>query len=96
LPKLERGRLITPLEGNTYSLGDLTVSTLTHEGKHSSDTIVKSITWSGCYGMRIWAFADENFNGVRDGGECFTAFSHDSTVPSEEKTWGEIKSLYRE
>ena len=85
-----------PVAGDTFPLGDLAVSTPTVEGRHYSDTILKSITWNGCYGIRIWAFADENYNGIRDGGECFTAFSHDSTVPTEETTWGEIKSFYRD
>ncbi|MBP2681765.1 MAG: hypothetical protein H6Q78_1628, partial [Candidatus Krumholzibacteriota bacterium] len=39
---------------------------------------------------------DENYNLVRDGGECFSAFSHDTTVPVEETTWGGIKEIYSE
>jgi hypothetical protein len=85
-----------PVTGNTFPLGDLTVSTPTPDGNNYSDSIVTSIVWSGCYGMQIWAFADENYNGILDGGECFTAFSHDGTVPAEAKTWGEIKSLYQD
>lgn len=84
-----------PVTGDTYAIGDLAVSTPTEMGNNYSDTLVKSITWTGCYGVRIWAFADENYNGVMDGGECFTAFSHDSTVPTQEKSWGAIKSLYQ-
>jgi hypothetical protein len=30
----------------------------------------------------------------RDGGECFTAFSHDVTVPVESATWGRIRSMF--
>jgi hypothetical protein len=44
----------------------------------------------------MWAFSDENYNGIRDGGECFTAFSHDSTIPTESSTWGSIKSIFDE
>lgn len=84
-----------PVTGDTYPIGDLTVSTPTEMGNNYSDTIVKSIMWSGCYGVRIWAYADDNYNGMPDGGECFTAFSHDTTVPTQEKSWGAIKSLYR-
>lgn len=84
-----------PLTGKYYPVGDLVVSSPTPEGKSYSDTIVKHVTWGGCYGLRMWAFADENHNGVRDGGECFTAFSHDSVVPVQNKTWGAIKSLYK-
>ena len=87
------GQLVT---GATFPLGNLTVSTPTPDGSHYSDTILINVTWSACYGVRIWAFADDNYNGVKDGGECFTAFSHDGSVPAEEITWGGIKSLYQE
>jgi hypothetical protein len=30
----------------------------------------------------------------RDGGECFTAFSHDVTVPVEATTWGGIRGAF--
>lgn len=85
-----------PVTGNTYPLGDLVVSTPTPYGNNYSDTITSYITWLGCYGVRMWAFADENYNGVRDGGECFTAFSHDSTLPVETASWGVIKNLYQD
>jgi hypothetical protein len=78
-----------------YPIGDLTVSTPTPYGNNYSDTITKLIHWAGCYGIRIWAYADENYNGVHDGTECFTAFSHDTTVPSETSTWGGIKALFQ-
>ncbi len=84
-----------PVTGNTYPLGDLMVTSPTGEGNNYSDVITVDVTWTGCYGVRMWAFADENFNGVRDGGECFTAFSHDATVPTKESSWGAIKSLYQ-
>ena len=84
----------TPVTGKTYPLGNLLVHTPTLYGHNYSDTITVPVTWAGCYGVRIWAFADENYNGVKDGGECFTAFSHDLTVPVREETWGSIKSLY--
>ncbi len=83
-----------PIVGKTYPLGSLVVSTPTAWGNNYSDTITVPFTWSGCYGVRIWAFDDENHNGVKDGGECFTAFSHDLTVPVKEQSWGSIKSLY--
>ncbi len=87
------GNLVT---GDTYPIGDLVVSTPTPNGNNYSDTITKHITWTGCYGIRIWAFSDSDYNGERDGGECFTAFSHDSSVPVEEATWGAVKSLYQD
>lgn len=83
-----------PVIGKTYPLGSLVVSTPTAWGNNYSDTITVPFTWAGCYGVRIWAFDDENHNGVKDGGECFTAFSHDLTVPVENRSWGSIKSLY--
>ncbi len=84
----------TPVPGKTYPLGDLLVHTPTRYGHNYSDTITVTVAWSGCYGVRIWAFADENYNGVKDGGECFAASSYDLTVPVEEKSWGSIKALY--
>jgi hypothetical protein len=77
-----------------YPIGDLVVSTPTPWGNNYSDTVTLSVLWQNCYGVRIYAFSDENYNLVRDGGECFSAYSHDTTVPAEEGTWGVIKSLY--
>jgi hypothetical protein len=85
----------SPVVGNRIAIGDLVVSTPTPAGGNYSDTITKFVEWGGCYGVRIWAFADENHNGMRDGGECFTAFSHDSTVPAQKASWGAVKGLYR-
>jgi hypothetical protein len=83
-----------PLTGFTYPVGDLAVSTPTPEGNNYSDTITLSVSWRGCYGLHMWAFSDENYNGERDGNECFTAYSHDSMVPSEDSSWGAVKSLF--
>lgn len=82
--------------GNSIPLGDLVVSTPTSDGNNYSDTLVKSITWSGCYGLRMWAFSDINYNGIIDGGECFSAFSHDASVPVVDVSWGAVKSLYKD
>lgn len=84
-----------PISGGVYHLGDLVVSTPTPEGNNYSDTRTILVDWRGCYGTRIWAFADADYDGKRDGGECFTAFSHDITIPVRETTWGAIKELYR-
>jgi hypothetical protein len=80
--------------GLYYPIGDLVVTTPTADGKRYSDTVTHSIHWSLCYGVRVCAFADEGHDYSRDGDECFTAFSHDVTVPVQETTWGHIKSLY--
>ncbi|MCK4537858.1 MAG: hypothetical protein KAV42_03565 [Candidatus Krumholzibacteria bacterium] len=84
-----------PVTAGIYPMGDLVVSTPTADGQQYSDVMTLDISWRGCYGLHIWAFSDENYNGVRDGGECFTAFSHDMVVPTESKTWGAIKSIHR-
>jgi len=80
-----------PMTSNMMSLGDLMVSTPTAEGNNYSDVLSLEISWAECAEMEFWAFADENYNGVKDGGECFSAFSHDSTVPSEQQSFGVIK-----
>jgi len=83
------------LEGSSYPIGDLVVSTPTEEGNNYSDVVTVQVEWSGCYGVHIWAFADEDYNGIHDGNECFTAFSHDAMIDTEEASWGEVKSGYK-
>lgn len=83
------------IPGTNYNIGDLDVSTPTAEGNNYSDTATFQVSWRGCYGVHIWAFSDENGNGEMDGGECFTAFSHDMVVPAAETSWGAIKSIQR-
>lgn len=85
-----------PVSGFRFPLGDVTVSTPTADGNNYSDSITMQVMWGGCYGMKMWAFADNNYDGIQDAAECFSAYSHDSTVPVSEATWGEIKSLYSE
>lgn len=82
-----------PATGGTYAVGDLVVSTPTESGNNYSDTETFQIHWRGCLGVHIWAFADDNYNGVHDGEECFTAFSHDLEVPAESSSWGAMKSI---
>jgi len=79
--------------GDVYDVGDLVVSTPA-QGNNYSDTITVNVEWGGCDGFQAWAFSDENFNLHRDGGECFTAFSHDVTVPVEATTWGGIRGAF--
>jgi len=81
------------LGGMVFNMGDLVVSTPMPNGRNYSDTMSFDINWRGCYGVHIWAFSDENYNGVMDGGECFTAYSHDMVVPTESSSWGEIKTI---
>ncbi|MFA4947404.1 MAG: hypothetical protein WC674_02710 [Candidatus Krumholzibacteriia bacterium] len=82
-----------PVTESMYHAGDLVVST--PSGSHYSDTKTIQIDWRGCYGVRIWAFADADHDHKRDGGGCFIAFLHDLTIPMRETTWGAIKDLYR-
>jgi hypothetical protein len=88
--------LFDPQLGWYFPIGDLNAVTPTPDGNNYSDTREFYIEWQACSGMRVWAFADEDFNLMNDGGECFTAFSHDLTVPVEETTWGAIKKLYND
>jgi hypothetical protein len=77
-----------------YPIGDLVVSTPTPDGNNYSDTATFTIHFDACTGLTIWAFADEDDNLMWTDSECFSAFSHDSTVPVEHRTWGGIKVLY--
>jgi hypothetical protein len=82
--------------GFYWPIGDLVVATPTADGNNYSDTVTHLVEWGICTGLRVWAFADADFSLSHDGGECFSAFSHDLTVPTQEKTWGAIKSLYED
>ena len=88
--------LFDPQLGWYYPIGDLEVTTPTMDGNNYSDTLEFNVHWELCSGLRVWAFADEDFNLMNEGGECFTAFSHDLTVPVEETTWGGIKAMYND
>jgi hypothetical protein len=90
------GNPVLYLEGLGWfcPIGDLVVSTPTLWGHNYSDTMTLDITWEDCIGVRMFAFSDENYNFHKDGGECFSAFSHDTTVPTQSSTWGAIKALY--
>jgi hypothetical protein len=83
------------LDDLVYPVGDLAVTTPTNEGRNYSDVLTFDVTWYGCYGLHVWAYADENYNGIKDGGECFTAFSHDITIDTESTSWGALKALSR-
>jgi hypothetical protein len=80
--------------GFYYPIGDLVVSTPA-QGNNYSDTMVLPFTWSGCAQIRVWAFADEDYDLTHDGGECFSAYSHDLVVPITESSWSEIKEKYQ-
>lgn len=83
------------LSGNVYPAGDLVVETPTEYGNNFSDILTVDVSWHGCFGVHVWAFSDASYNGVRDGEECFTAYSHDVAIPVGRSTWGLLKTLYR-
>jgi hypothetical protein len=88
--------LFDPGLGYYFPIGDLVVSTPTPVGNSYSDTRTFLIDFQLCTGYWVWGFADENYNLTLDlPGECFTAFSHDLTVPAKEASWGAVKSIYR-
>lgn len=81
--------------GYYYPIGDLVVQTPTPYGNNYSDTMTFHIVWDLCSGLRVWAFADEDYNLILNpSAECFTAYSADLTVPVSQDTWGSIKGLY--
>ena len=84
-----------PVTDPTWPAGNLVVQTPTLSGNNYSDVMTHQVTWSGCVGLHVWAFSDPDCNGVRTGHECFTAFSHDLTVPVRDATWSVVKTLYR-
>ncbi len=83
------------LSDNIYRAGSLVVQTPTLYGHNYSDVITVTVISTGCIGVHVWAFSDEDNDNVKDGGECFTAFSHDLVIPVEHSSWGRIKALYR-
>jgi hypothetical protein len=88
--------LYDPILGWYFPIGDLSAVTPTPDGNNYSDTRTFDVHFDACSGISVWAFADIDFNLINEGGECFSAFSHDLTVPVEETTWGAIKQLYNE
>jgi hypothetical protein len=79
--------------GLYYPIGDLVVTTPVG-GNNYSDTVTHTIHWELCSGVRVWAFADEDRDLSWNGEECFTAFSHDVTIPVRKTTWSSIKVMY--
>lgn len=84
-----------PIGGDQYALGDLVVSTPTGNGHNYSDSMLLEVGWDSCAEIQFWAYSDENGNGVHDGGECFSAYSHDTTVPTPAGSIGKLKASFR-
>jgi hypothetical protein len=100
-----------PVSGPPYKilLGNLVVPTpvVTPEGTYYSDTITKSITWSGCVGLYFQAFQDCDYDHhftACDGCEeedncclhCHPTCASGAIAPVEEATRGAIKALFFE
>lgn len=83
------------LDGFILPLGNLEVLTPVQDGY--SDTLVRSLSWTGASSLRIVVFADRNLNGVYDDGPpLFSVRAQDNPIPVEETSWGRVKSLYAE
>lgn len=83
------------LDGYLYPLGNLNVTTQVSDG--FSDTLMRSISWTGGTALRIVVFADRNLNGVYDDGPpLYTVRAQDNPIPVEATSWGKVKSLYSE
>ncbi|UCH84724.1 MAG: hypothetical protein JSW50_03240 [Candidatus Latescibacterota bacterium] len=82
------------LDGLRYYIPRLVVSTPTEDGFYA-DVIDVDVKWNGAQTMTIIVFADKNGNRVLDGEPMFRIVMEDWTVPTENKTWGAIKALYK-
>jgi len=82
------------IDGLRYHIPRLVVSTPTGDGFYS-DVIDIDVKWVGAQTMTIIVFADKNGNRVLDGDPIYRIVMEDLTVPTENKTWGSIKSLYQ-
>lgn len=89
LPAMDAG------DGTYYlPLGDLVVSTPTPNGNNFSDTMTVLVEWDSCLEIDVWAWSDDNYNGLRDGGDCRTAFSKNTTIPTEASSLSQIKATF--
>ncbi|MDD4857467.1 MAG: hypothetical protein PHD74_05090 [Candidatus Krumholzibacteria bacterium] len=92
----------------TVSIGDLVVSTpvVTPSRTYYSNTMTKSVSWSGCIGLYIYAFEDCDHDRhwlacgecEEEDNCCFRCHqlcASGAVVPVENETWGSIKSLFK-
>ena len=92
------GQPAQPAPDGTYHfpIGDLVVQTPAGQGNNYSDITSVALDWSACAEIDVWAWADENGDGIRQGFECRTAFSKNTTVPTESGAWGALKVRYED
>ncbi len=82
-----------PVQGLRYYIPRLVVSTPTGGGFYA-DAVAFRVRWIGAEYVRIFVYADKNGNRVFDGEPSYSLLMQDLTVPTEERSWGGIKSLY--
>jgi hypothetical protein len=82
-----------PVQGLRYYIPRLVVSTPTGDGFYA-DAAAFRVRWVGAEYLRIFVYADKNGNRVFDGEPFCSLLMQDLTVPTEERSWGAIKSLY--
>jgi hypothetical protein len=79
--------------GLRYYIPQLVIATPAGNGFYS-DRLQFQLRWLGAQYVRIIVYADKNGNRVFDGEPSVSFLMEDLTVPTQERTWGGIKSLY--
>jgi hypothetical protein len=85
----------SPVVGLRHVIPYLVVSTPNGDGYYS-DAVVLTVDWSGTLEMEVMVYADRNGNRIFDGEPIYRLLMEDHSVPTENATWGSIKSLYAE
>lgn len=81
------------VDGLRYYVPQLVIATPAGNGFYS-DRLQFHLRWLGAQYVRIIVYADKNGNRVFDGEPSVGFLMEDLTVPTQERTWGAIKSLY--
>jgi hypothetical protein len=84
----------SPVSGLRYVIPSLPVTTPIGNGFYSN-TIILNVEWFGAREMEIVVYSDRNGNRIFDGNPVFSIIMEDFSVPTENKTWGGIKAIYR-
>lgn len=82
----------TVVPNKRHLLGDLLVNQ--DEGDGYSGQIDVEMTFYGCTGANIWAFADEDGDLQQDSEECTSSYLYHIFLPTEEVSWSAVKSFY--
>jgi hypothetical protein len=81
------------LQGLRYYIPRLVIATPAGNGFYS-DRIAFRLRWLGAQYIRIIVYADKNGNRVFDGEPTVSTLMEDLTIPTQERTWGSVKTLY--